>query len=247
MKDHGFLYYAVGERWLREAVRSARSLRRVMPSESIAIVTDGAVPPGLFDLVTPPPAGMHVKSLKMWALRNSPFERTVYLDTDTYVCDAVPELFALLDRFPFAAAVTPYWTVGLTAAGAALEDDGIPVSFPKLNGGVIVLRRGADTDAFLAAWHERHAATGYRQDQGPLRHTLYFGDMRYAVLPAAYNYRLPYPAGIAGAVKIMHGHVRDLEGLAARINRSMKWRVTTPVSKIARQIWYIVRRTNGRS
>ena len=247
MTDEGFLYYAVGERWLREAARSASSLRRAMPQVSIAIVTDGAATPGLFDITVQPPAGIHVKSLKMWSMRNSPFARTVVLDTDTYVCDAVPELFRLLDRYPVAAAVTPYWTVGLFSNGAPIEDDAIPVSFPKLNSGVMAFRRGPDTDAFFAAWADRHAAAGYRQDQGPLRHTLYFSERRHAVLPAVYNYRLPYPVGVAGAVKIMHGHVHDLEGLAGRINRSMKWRVTTPVSKVARQIWYFVRRTKSRS
>jgi hypothetical protein len=245
MSGNGFLYYAVGERWLREAVRSATSLRRVMPDAAVALVTDGSVPDCLFDIVTPPPAGLPVKALKMWSMRHSPFSRTVFLDTDTYVCDAVPELFALLERFPIAAAITPYWTVGLSSAGSPATQDGIPVSFPKLNSGVMAFRRDAETDRFFADWGDRHAAAGYRQDQAPLRQALYYGDIRYAVLPAAYNYRLPYPAGVAGAVKIMHGHVRDLDGLAGRINRSMKWRVTTPVSKVTRQLWYFVKRTKS--
>jgi len=44
-------------------------------------------------------------------------------------------------------------------------------------------------------------------------------------------------------VKILHGRVPDMAGLAKRVNRTSKWRITAPLNRVARQIWYGVDRT----
>lgn len=243
MSDQGFLYCARGDRWLIEAERSAASIKAVMPQAAVAIVADKPMPQHLFDIQIAPPPSMHVKSLKMWAMRHSPFARTVFIDTDTFVCDPVPELFTILDRFPLAAAITPFWTVELQQRGGVSDDDGIPISFPKLNSGLVAQRKDAETDAFLDFWSARHTETGLKQDQQPFRYALYHTDIRFAALPMAYNYRLPYPGAIGGGVKILHGRVPDMAGLAKRLNRTSRWRITAPLNRVARQIWYGVDRT----
>lgn len=104
----GVLYYAAGERFAKEALVSAKSVKRHMPDLPTAIVTDQPVPEALFDLRLSLAPDVSIKRQKMHALQHSPFEQTLYLDTDTYVADAIWEVFDLLERYELAAALEPF-------------------------------------------------------------------------------------------------------------------------------------------
>jgi len=54
---------------------------------------------------------------KILPLLDSPFNRTVFLDTDTQVCSEFFELFDLLDRFDLAVAHAP-WRIPATDVAA---------------------------------------------------------------------------------------------------------------------------------
>lgn len=229
--DRGVVYFAQGERYIAEAVLSATSLRRHMPGLRTAIFCDGEAPADLFDLRDGLVPGIALKRQKIHALLRSPFERTVYLDTDTYVGDAFWELFELLDRFELAMALSPHWAVQLSGRGGGTRERGVPVAFPKANSGVIAYRRTAAVEQLVRAWDRLYVDWGGQgQDQDPLRVALYESELRWAPLPAAYNYRLPFPAAIRGGVKIFHGRHPELAALCARVNRKRKIRATAPVA-----------------
>jgi hypothetical protein len=234
--DSGVLYYARGEGWVREAIVSAMSVREAMPACPVAIFCSDPLPAGLFDLQLPLPADVSVKQGKMHALAQSPFEKTLYLDTDTYLADPVHEVFDLLGHFEFAAVVTPAWKVPASSQGS--EIDGIPVCFPTINGGVLAFRRTPATARLIAAWAALHAEWDGGQDQRSLRAALFRSGLRYAAMSHAYNYRLPYPDGVAGTVKILHGREDDLKTLAQRINQVAGWRITCPNRRRGRKIFY---------
>ena len=100
IEGYGVVYFALGERYLAEAALSAASVRQHMPGLRTAIFCDGQVPAALFDMRDRLVPGLPMKRQKMQALLRSPFERTLYLDTDTLIADPVWELFDLLGPCP---------------------------------------------------------------------------------------------------------------------------------------------------
>jgi hypothetical protein len=110
----GAIWFAIGAQYAREAERSAASVRAQMPGLGTAIVVDVPVDESLFDHVLKPAPGTPMKRQKMATLLASPFERTLFLDTDTLVIAPVWEVFDVLDRFDAAMAIAP----GCAGAGA---------------------------------------------------------------------------------------------------------------------------------
>jgi len=226
--SQGVVYYAVGQRFVEEAELSARRLKAHIPELLSAIYCNETVSESLFDLHFEVDRDMSVKQLKPQVLCRSPFEKTLFLDTDTYIADSVWEIFDMLERFDLAAAVTPYWWVNLGQPRGETFDHGIPISFPKLNSGVIAYRKTPDTERLFADWEDLHVKWGGGQDQPSFRATIYGSNIRFAVLPPAYNFRLPWPNGIKGGIKIFHGRDPDLPGLCKWLNSTEEWRLIAP-------------------
>lgn len=212
----GALYVAIGDqRYTQEASASAASLRRVSPSTAIALATDADFAPPVFDqrVRIGEREGFRAKIV---ALRQSPFERTIFLDSDTCVVGELSALFELLERFDIAAAHAP------NRVTLALDD--VPASFPELNTGVIACRRGDTTDALLDRWlaeYDRLAADRpLSMDQPSFRRALYTSDARLAILPPEFNMRFEMAGYHNDIVRVLHGRASDrtYELVAATMN-----------------------------
>jgi hypothetical protein len=220
----GFFYIATGHRFLDEACASARRVRELMPGLALAIASDVEPEGGLFDRWIPIENPTGTFADKIAPLAQTPFEETVFLDTDTYLCEPVPELFELLSRCDIALAHAPMRVTGNVP---------VPASFPECNSGVIAYKTNERTQAMLAAWEKFYAgqlsATGQPDDQPALRRALWESGVKMAVLPPEYNFRFVLPSFAGrGPVKILHGRHPDLAALAAEINRSGSPRVFLP-------------------
>lgn len=223
MKE-GILYVATGERFLAEACRSAARVRELMPGIPIALASDLEGPKELFDHhleITEPKFNF---SDKIGPLLATPFEKTVFLDTDTWLCEPVPEMFAILDRHDVAMAHAP---MRFTATSA------VPPTFPECNSGVIAFRLNDRTRSLFALWEklyqERLTSTGVIDDQPSLRDALWQSDVSFAALPPEYNFRFIMPTFAGrGSVKILHGRHPDYEALSTSLNKSGSLRVFLP-------------------
>jgi len=220
----GILYVATGERFRAEACRSAARVRELMPGIPIALASDLEGPKELFDhqlAITNPQFNF---SDKIGPLLSTPFERTVFLDTDTWLCEPVPEMFAILDRHDVAMAHAP---MRFTAASA------VPATFPECNSGVIAYNLNDRTRSLFALWEklyqERLTNTGVIDDQPSLRDALWQSDVSFAALPPEYNFRFIMPAFAGrGGIKILHGRHHDYPVLEKMINSSRSPRVFLP-------------------
>ena len=233
VSECGFYFIATGQRFLEEATLSASRIRDLMPGHGIAIATDLTPPEGLFDQVILIENPQYSFADKVGPLLRSPFEKTVFLDTDTWLCEPVDELFSALDRWDIAMAHAP---MRRTAASDT------PCFFPEFNSGVIAYRCNEAIKSTLLLWEklyrERHQATGVHDDQPSLRDAVWKSGASILILPPEYNFRFIMPSFAGrGGVKILHGRNSDYAGLAARINRSGSPRVFLPR----------LREANGRS
>jgi hypothetical protein len=217
MTDCGVLYVVVGgrERYTEAAVRSAESLRRVMPGVSIAVASDRAID-GPFDQFIPLSEEDGFRA-KIIGAAQTPFERTVILDVDTYVLTDFSDVFKLLDRFDVALAHAP------NRLTLALDD--VPVSFPEFNTGVIVYRRTDPVFALLSDWLREYDALSEldppSKDQPAFRRAAYRASgLQIAALAPEFNLRFEMAGVINQPVRILHGW--ESEAGYRRVAEAMK-------------------------
>jgi hypothetical protein len=213
----GILQVATGETYLAEARRSAASFKQTMPDVPIALFTDDpatARKDGCFDLVLEHTYGRRSNADKLAPLKASPFEKTLFVDTDTHSIAPCLEVFDLLDRFDIAAAHAPI------RANFHIPPN-LPASFPELNTGVIAYWNTPGFRSLVDHWISLLAsqpADARGVDQPAFREALYRSGLRFAVLPPEYNLRTCFPFFVGGnaEVKIIHDRGESLDrGIAA--------------------------------
>jgi hypothetical protein len=219
----GIIYVASGRTFIEEASSSAKSVRRHMPDVPITLFTHQRVsPPGIDDVVVDErlEKGNNPKEGKIASLSRTPYDRTLFLDTDTYICGDVSELFPLLDAFEVAAAHDP---ARLYYAGES-HPSTLPESFPELNTGVLLYKAdNPSVRTLLRTWKERYGTMGGgdpERDQLSFREVLYESDVRMTVLSPEYNCRFNFPMYLDGPAKILHGRHESLsyEDIAEILN-----------------------------
>ena len=162
---------------------------------------------------------------KIKPLFESPFEQSIFLDTDTHVCVPLDDVFALLALVDIAAAHAP---MRVTWPQPDISD-----AFPEVNSGVLAWRKSYNSDMLFGEWerlyHLHVASTGQTDDQPALRRALFESGIRMAILPPEYNFRTVMPSFAGrGKVKIIHGRHADIAAVERRINRSQGCRVVLP-------------------
>ena len=219
------MYSASGDPHIAEAVASARTSLQVNPVPHVLFAPRPAQAdeeePGLSFELFEPSDNPYVD--KIANMRRSPFDRTIFLDGDTYVTANITHVLELLDQYDLAVSHAP--------ARRRFDDPGVPLAFCEFNTGVVAWRSGERTDAFMASWQETYVAwqqdppfplagQALVADQPAFRHCAWMSGMRIMVLPPEYNYRPGTPGAVAGRVRVIHGRHDDIEGMAAKLNKT---------------------------
>ncbi len=187
----GILYIATGKKYIKAAVNSAKSVLRFCPQIPTHLFANwkecgfnfekSPYPFASVDVVANP----HRRS-KIDYLTSTPFERTLYLDTDTAVNTDVQDLFRILDRFDVALCHAHRRNEFVRTRNWRLD---LPNAFPQYNSGVFLFRKMPEVILFLESWKESFKEAGFPQDQVTLRELLWSSDLRLATLPPEYNVR----------------------------------------------------------
>jgi hypothetical protein len=206
-REKGIIYVASGQAFIEEACSSAESVRRHMPDIPITLFTHRGISHSAIDnvVVNNRLDEGNPKKGKISCLSKSPYERTLFLDTDTYICGDISEIFSLLDTFEVAAAHDP---ARLYYAGES-HPSRLPKSFPEMNTGVFLYDYSrSSVKKLLREWREKYGAMGGQspeRDQLSFREVLYESDVRMTVLPPEYNCRFNFPMYLDGPAKVLHG------------------------------------------
>jgi len=252
--EQGFLYLVYGDRrFVDEALQSCRSLKRVSPAAHATVVVDRLTPEledelrRVFDDVREGIAPVHGDEFGArrlpwhygltFKVRNmhtaSPYQRTFFVDTDTYFLDRVDGLFDLLEYFDLVLTPAP----GDTSEVRNPRGE-VMTGFTPYNTGVVVFDRDRTADLF-ERWERLQdaAMASDREHAGPTQETfaaaLLESSARFCVLQTTWNARLPYPERFAGPIKLAHAHAHELGRLpiraaAERLNRTSGIRVWLP-------------------
>jgi hypothetical protein len=228
----GIIYSYSGSAYVAEGLQSARSslkhnaLPHVLFSSEDAPSVDG-VAIKRFQASTEPFAD------KIANMRRSPFYRTIFLDSDTFVTAEIGHVLRLLDHYDIAVAYAPY---------RPLSDPEVPAAFYEFNTGVVAWQASDRVRVFLRAWEETYrawlkrepfpgasqATRGGRADQPAFRRCAWQHDLRLFVLPSEYNLRLGFPATVSELVRVIHGRHDNYQALAAQINDEHRLRTWPP-------------------
>lgn len=228
----GILYVATGKKYLEEAVASAKTLRAVSPKTSICLITDHHFHHEVFDHVKV--IGFDVADDGSWksnlvykivGIQNSPYDRTVFLDTDMYIVEAFDEVFETLDHFDVLACLDYYDQSKVYAEGKA-----VPV-FTPYNTGMLVYRKNEITGKFLKDWqtYYQKGKEIYWSDQPAFMESLLYNPVKMYILHSSFNFRFLFNLGFLEneKVRIIHGRATEAEFkiIAERVNKKANQRV----------------------
>lgn len=231
--SNGVLYIATGPEFIKEAVVSARSLKQTSGDLHTTLFTDREVHADCFDEVRQFEGPAYDFSDSILGSSMTPYDRTLFIDTDTYVCEDISGIFELLDRFDIAAAHNPGSRTARARDGYAAE--GIPDAFPEYNTGVVLYRDTQAVADFFEKWKKTYRGdrdrTTSKLNQPSFREELYKSSLDIATLPSEYNLRVRYKGSVGfmtDPVKIVHGrHPAGLPTVAKRLNAKTGMRVFT--------------------
>lgn len=217
--QQGVLYIAFGERYRREALSSIASLRRFHPEMPVCVITESDFPdlPSGIDMLVREPETRNPLRAKPRYLGDSPFDRTLFLDTDTTVVRPIEPIFQLLGRFDIGLYILPGYTP---------DADYGYLSYP--NSGVMLFRRCEAVSATFKSWlmlcdqdAERHASSsrGARKDDPVLMRAICNTEVRLVPLPAAMNFVVNLPTVTVSPIHIVHGRHPTPVGLASLVDQ----------------------------
>lgn len=227
----GIVYIATGEEYVREATTSAKSLKCHMPNTEISLFTNRSIDVGCFDKVHSIEEARGDYGDSILQPEMVCYDRTLFVDTDTYITDDISEVFCLLDEFDVAAAHNPGSRT--TSGDQGCPAQNVPESFPLYNTGVLALKRNETVFDLLTNWesiYQEHISKAESAlNQPAFREALYHSNAQIATLPSEYNCRVRYGGStgfLTSEVKIVHGrHPESLAKISDLLNSKSGMRV----------------------
>jgi hypothetical protein len=179
---NGVLYVAFGDSYLAEVKESLASLKRVSPNIKTCVITnevweDSPVPDTFIER-----APIYSFECKPLYICDSPFTKTLFLDTDTYVARDLSKVFNLLD----------YYDVGVLFGGSQLNESGIEYHL-QCSSSTILFRKGDEMNKVFRQW-----LSIYKDAQAiELEHDDFrgLGDQRYLSIAIAKSKARPLHLG----------------------------------------------------
>lgn len=248
MPNRGVIYLVTGRKiYLDECIFSALSLKKNCPDLPITLFTDRAVSKECFDEVKIIDSSIHPFKLKIKCLMMSPYEESLYLDTDTKIVKPIYELFDSLKEYDLAVANNPH--IDKTRKPAKL------IKYAKENSyntGLVLYKKSENMNLFLNEWlgriigqDESDMWSGHRGDQAHFNSLIKEGlhqkyGLKLQVLPnTSYNVRQFVLKQLkkeknTGKVKIIHQHCLHMNSLSLflwKVNRKLQGKSTGVLTK----------------
>lgn len=205
MTDRGVIYYAAGPEYVEQALRSAESLQR-HNDLSVTIYTDQSVDSPHVDSVVTISPGEYPFYDRINYFKQTPYDKTLYLDTDTYVAGDLAPVFEILDRFEVAAAFNESRNTVAAHTKFKTVDIDVPDAFPEYQCGVIGYQNTEAVQELFDDWQARYEP--YRAenvlDQPHFREALYNNQIVVGTLPTEYNVLINFSGYLHSSAKLLH-------------------------------------------
>ena len=221
---HGVLYKATGKEYIREVEMSAKSVKENTNDLNTAIITDCTINSKYIDKVIEPQNPLeNDNSSNILYPDASPYDRTIYLDTDTYICEDISHLTNILDDF----------NMGVTISNTRHDVPDKKSPFTAFSGGVLIFDSSKKTREFHKKWYKSYWQMRNRNDvyqnQPSLSYAIFESDVDFYTLPSEYNTYINIGSDVGylyRSAKILHGRPQELAPIiATKLNREDSLRV----------------------
>jgi hypothetical protein len=239
----GFLYIIAGhDNYFRAAARSIASLKVATPDARITVFSD-VDPTSRCDL--PAVDSVVIKEMdtsqrmydgKVRYICDSPYDKTICLDADTYVVGDLTPLFRLLDYHHDLALIQE---PGVNVRYTRLEDGTQVIGHMQYNCGLIAFKKSDATLRLFKRWYDlflkQIPGSGFMEGYSICREQPAFAlaalesDANIYTLNHCWNARVRGPLHLTGPVVMIHARLSDLEieRVLVAINKRDKPRVWT--------------------
>lgn len=233
--EKGYLYIATGEKYIKEAIQSVQSLKNQNDKLHATLITDKQIEVREFDDIIiqnniTKEGWKEGVLFKVRGLLLTPYEKTFFIDTDTYFSDDCLELFNLLEYYDLLIAHAPADTNQIV-----INNNQRFSGYYPYNTGVIVFNNNDAVKKLITNWLTiyQEKFRFYPHDQTPFMESLLYNKVKVYVLQPVYNFRIPFIVAIPSLkVKIFHGRVSDFESFQRKINSTIVHRVWKPAGRI---------------
>jgi len=239
--EFGVIYVATGKKYIHEANLSIKTLRKVDKNLHVTLFTDmpSEVKKNYFNNIIKIDNPSYSFFDKIPCMLNTPYQKTLYLDTDTLIKDEIEDIKIILEKYDLAIAHAPLRKF--------IDIPEIPEIFPELNTGVIAYRMSKDMKELFKNWEKEYKLMQKKykkklHDQPSFRKVLFNSNIKTYIIPPEYNLRtdMPYLIGGNSTVKIIHG--RNQEALKVFYRDKISWGpyvyIYNPIKNIIDKIKY---------
>jgi hypothetical protein len=204
----GYLYVVDGDRWVREAIYASTRLRELtnLPIAIIAsepyetLIKFGETTPNVQIKVVCELKGSNFAS-KVIGMRNSPFENSLFMDTDTFVVYNIDTIFNLLNFFDVAMKQEPNFLTNLFPVCDDYKD-----ILAEYNTGVILFKKNKMVMDLFQDWEDAISSKKFNDDyfdMPQLRNVLVKGHNQIRIYGLHENFNMQ---GLR-SYKVIHGKV----------------------------------------
>ena len=227
----GYLYIATGEKYIEEALISLRSLKQINKDAHATLITDKMMEVPEFDRIQI--LKFEKSEFKNWkegilfkvlGLQDSPYQKTFFVDTDTYFTSNCDQLFDLLDYFDLLICHDQARNPKVVLGNKEIE------GYEAYNTGVMVYQKNDAINKLFSKWLTVYKEKNhlYPHDQPPLMEALLSVHVKIYTLPLEYNFRFGFFGYLKENVKIIHGRPKDFKEVETKINSIARVRVWLP-------------------
>jgi hypothetical protein len=186
--NKGVLYIAFGDNFIKEVLLSAESVKRHNPDLPITLYSDRKVESEYIDdnqIIEV----RHIRA-KVDYVHTSPYDETIFLDTDTIIDADITEMYGILEKYDFAIC-HDLARKRDNIINQIPEYKEIPYMFSEVNPGVMVFRKCDAVMNFFALWRKYFYKYFNRwpYEQPTFRVALWKSDLNFYIMPPEYNIR----------------------------------------------------------
>ena len=222
MVTNGYLYCAWGTYYTKLAAASVRSLRKADPTAHVTLVTrtdtkELRADEELWDRLVIKPDIRSGLAGKVDCLSNEYYENTLYLDSDTYICEDPSELFDLLGYFDLCV-VGGCGAVDTTMLGLTPYNTGVTLLGPGTTELLKTFRAYYNDEEKRMETNKTHRRPRCNPTEPSFTLAIRDTDVRVHVLSNEWNALYRFDNCFSYDVKIIHGPPTDFEAMRERMN-----------------------------
>lgn len=214
----GYLYVANQKKFIDEAMISSRSLRQFSELPIALVCTQDIASKEVYaffdEVIIHNEMKQYNYLAKVLGIQLSPFDRTIFLDTDTFICDDISPLFELMELVDIATSIEKSHHTTDKIKNIRFKN-----IIPEFNSGVIVYRKNEITERLFKDWFQVCVDNKMGNDMPGLREAVIknFKEVKFVILPEEYNsHGYKSMLQLNGKVKVIHERL------------GIKWNSITP-------------------